>query len=129
MLIAHPALRFVIAEPIWEEVLYEVPKRFDLFVAHGRFSREAADEFHAAAMLAAQRRIRRIPPTRYLLYEEEAQVRIGSRDLRDWPTVAVALAIGAAVWTRDKHFLGCGVATWNTETLAAYLAFRERARR
>lgn len=80
-------------------------------------------------MTVAQGRIGIIPSPVYRRYEEEARVRIAARDERDWPTVAVALTANADIWTRDKDFLGCGVATWNTETLAAYLAFRARAGR
>ena len=35
----------------------------------------------------------------------------------DWHTVALALMLNADIWTQDKDFLGCGVATWITETL------------
>ncbi|MGI8915588.1 MAG: PIN domain-containing protein, partial [Chloroflexota bacterium] len=51
----------------------------------------------------------------------KARARI-PRDPDDWPTVAAALALGADIWTRDADFLGCGCATWVTETLIAELA-------
>jgi len=43
-------------------------------------------------------------------------------DLTDWPTIAVALGLDAAIWTEDRHFHGCGVACWTTETLTRELA-------
>jgi hypothetical protein len=43
------------------------------------------------------------------------------RDPDDWPTVALALAVDAGIWTRDADFLGCGLPTWITETLLAHL--------
>jgi len=41
------------------------------------------------------------------------------RDPDDWPTVALALVLEAHIWTHDHDFLGCGVATWTTQTLLA----------
>ncbi len=35
---------------------------------------------------------------------------------------ALALAIEAAIWTSDNDFLGCGVATWTTDTLLTHLS-------
>ena len=35
---------------------------------------------------------------------------------------ALALAIEAAIWTLDNDFLGCGVATWTTDTLLIHLS-------
>jgi predicted nucleic acid-binding protein len=43
------------------------------------------------------------------------------RDPRDWPVVASALALGAAIWTHDNDFLGTGVAAWTTDTLRRWL--------
>lgn len=54
----------------------------------------------------------------YGLLETVARRRI-PRDPNDWPTVALALALNAHIWTYNGDFLGCGVATWTTETLLA----------
>ncbi len=59
-----------------------------------------------------------MPTAYYADLEEEARRRI-PRDPRDWPTVALALQLDAAIWTHDNDFLGCGIATWTTETLPA----------
>ena len=32
-------------------------------------------------------------------------------------TVALSLALPAAIWTEDYDFFGCGCPTWTTETL------------
>ncbi len=56
----------------------------------------------------------------YLSYETVARNRI-PRDPNDWFTVALALAVGAGIWTLDNDFLGCGVATWTTDTLLTHL--------
>jgi predicted nucleic acid-binding protein len=35
--------------------------------------------------------------------------------------VASALVLAAGIWTHDHDFLGAGVATWTTDTLAGWL--------
>ena len=54
----------------------------------------------------------------YSALEDEARSR-SMRDPSDWPLVACALALDAAVWTNDNDLLGTGVPTWTTETLPA----------
>jgi predicted nucleic acid-binding protein len=41
-------------------------------------------------------------------FEHLARERIARRD---WPVLAVALALDCAIWTEDADFFGCGVAT------------------
>jgi predicted nucleic acid-binding protein len=53
-------------------------------------------------------------------YEAEARDRI-PRDPNDWPTVALALALGCGIWTADRDFFGCGVPVWTTETLLTHV--------
>jgi len=55
-------------------------------------------------------------------FEEEARRRIGLRDERDWPLLALALALDCPVWTEDHDFFGTGVATWNTQNVETYLS-------
>jgi hypothetical protein len=38
---------------------------------------------------------------------EEAERRIAARDPDDWPTVALALALGLPVWSQDRDGLMC----------------------
>jgi hypothetical protein len=35
----------------------------------------------------------------------------------NWPTVALAIVVDAAILTGDRDFLGCGCPTWTVETL------------
>ena len=56
----------------------------------------------------------------YAVYEQEARRRI-PHDPDDWHTAALALAYGAAIWTEDKHFWGCGIDVWTTERLLSHL--------
>lgn len=47
--------------------------------------------------------------------------RIASQDPNDWPSIAVALLLDAPIWTEDRDFFGCGVATWTTDRVEIYL--------
>lgn len=58
----------------------------------------------------------------FVEFEQPAKRRIGSRDIEDWPVVALALAVRAPVWTEDTDFFGSGVATWKTDTVEMYLS-------
>jgi len=56
------------------------------------------------------------------LLKPPQDVRIARRDEDDWPVLAIALALGCAIWTEDADFFGCGVATWTTDRVELYLA-------
>lgn len=60
----------------------------------------------------------------YTEFEGEAKQRIAERDLRDWPLLALALALDCPIWTEDHDFFGIGVATWRTQTVEFYLRQR-----
>jgi predicted nucleic acid-binding protein len=64
-----------------------------------------------------------IPVSRglYEPYEDQALSRIRQRDPDDWPVVAAALALDLPIWTEDRDFFGCGIATWITNTVEIYL--------
>ena len=76
------------------------------------------------ALVTANDRVTQIPGALYGVHEGVARSRI-PRDPDDWHTVALAIATDAAIWTADADFLGCGIATWTTETLLAHLAYVE----
>jgi hypothetical protein len=61
-----------------------------------------------------------IPRDIYAAEEASARRRV-PRDARDWPTVALALALDAAFRTADGDFLGCRCPTWTVTTLRAEL--------
>jgi hypothetical protein len=54
--------------------------------------------------------------------ESMARQRLARRDEDDWPVLATALALGCPIWTEDKDFFGCGVATRTTDWVELYLA-------
>jgi predicted nucleic acid-binding protein len=43
------------------------------------------------------------------------------RDPEDWDLVALALTLNAPIWTKDKDFIGSGIATWTTQTVLLYV--------
>jgi len=49
-------------------------------------------------------------------YARITQVAI-PRDLNDWETVAISILLDVDIWTKDSDFIGCGRATWTTDTL------------
>lgn len=119
-LIARPTLELSIAERIWDEAEYELQKRLMQRFAH----EEGIDRFLAGALALVDERIAPVPEAIYRMYERVACARI-PRDPDDWHTVALALSADAAIWTSDADFLGCGIATWTTDTLLAHLAHLE----
>lgn len=119
-LLDNPALVLYVAELPWEETGHELGKRVAAMVEQGRVSEAAGRELLEGARGIAEARVSRVPALAYEHLRQEALARI-PRDPEDWHTVALALALGADIWTTDGDFLGCGVATWTTETLATHL--------
>jgi predicted nucleic acid-binding protein len=54
-------------------------------------------------------------------FEAEARERLEMRDQEDWPILASALALGCPIWTEDRDFFGCGVATWTSNRVQVFL--------
>ena len=119
-LIASTDLELYVAERAWEEVQYEIHRRAAIIEQQGRITPGSGEVLAAAAIATVATYIHQVSADAYSAHEAEARRRI-PRDPDDWPTIAVALALDAAIWTLDNDFLGCGVTTWTTETLIAYL--------
>lgn len=121
-LLRHPELTVVVAEDQWQETQHELARRLDILqertgLSHerrGQLAREIRD-------LVSEKAVDVVPRDTYASLRETALRRV-PRDERDWPTVAVAIALGAGILTADNDFLGCGCPTWTVETLAAELA-------
>jgi predicted nucleic acid-binding protein len=118
--LTSPRLELYVTERAWAETAHEVRKRAAIIEQQGRIAAGTGEALATAAITAITTHVRQVPATAYGAYEAEARRRI-PRDADDWPTVAAALALDAAIWTRDNDFLGCGLPTWTTETLLAYL--------
>ncbi len=119
-LFAYKRIVYIAAERACNEARYELRKRLNLRTARGEFDSDAADGMYAFAMERMNASVECFAFERYADYEVLALARI-PRDPDDWHTVALALAEGADIWTYDADFLGCGIATWSTDTLLAHL--------
>jgi len=119
-LLRHTHLDLSIAESVRNEAQYELERRINDMIRRGRMPYSRGHAVLAAALELLDTRVVRVPLSSYREFEEEARDRI-PRDPNDWPTVAAAMALDAGIWTNDGDFLGCGLPTWTTETLIAYL--------
>jgi predicted nucleic acid-binding protein len=115
-LIESPQLEIYLAEKMREEVEYELQKRMAIMVRQTRLSGELGQKQLEVALRLINSKIITFPKAFYASLETEARKRI-PRDPNDWETIALSLAIGAAIWTEDRDFFGCGCPTWTTETL------------
>jgi predicted nucleic acid-binding protein len=65
--------------------------------------------------------VREIEADIYQDFKQDALTRIGNRDEKDWPIVALALAFNCPIWTEDQDFFGIGIATWQTKNIEIFL--------
>jgi predicted nucleic acid-binding protein len=80
------------------------------------------EELRLFPLMAAER-------ASYLPFEEEARRRMASRDPDDWPTVALALALGLPIWSQDKDLEESGVRVYTTGRLLDALRQETEANR
>ena len=111
-MLTHPGLRLVIAKYVLGEVHKHLPHRVTGMVRTAQT---------AAAVALTEIVALPAPLTSYQQFETEARERL-RHDQDDWHTVALALAFGIAIWTNDRHYFGCGVAVWSTDTLRRRIA-------
>lgn len=121
-LIADPNLDLYVPAWMWEETLHEVSKRLDIRVSRG-LAEPVATRFWDAAMRVKEQSVTEVPEELYQDLKDEALFRL-PRDAKDWPVVALDLALGADILTGDEDFFGCGVATWTVETVITQLERR-----
>jgi predicted nucleic acid-binding protein len=119
-LMARRELELYMAEQAWSETTYELNKRIEKMIDKGVFSQAVGKNLVQDAFALAEAKVTIVPHEVYSDYETVARNRI-PRDPNDWFTVALALAIVGDIWTSDHDFLGCGVATWTTDTLLTHL--------
>ncbi|HWE61923.1 MAG TPA: PIN domain-containing protein, partial [Chloroflexota bacterium] len=109
-----------ITEHAWGETVHELEKRVASIERTGRLAPDLAQALQTDALNAAVQHLAQHLLAVFAHLERTAHRRI-PRDPDDWPTVALALALDAGIWTQDADFLGCGLPTWTTDTLLAYL--------
>ena len=122
--LADERLELFIAEHTSAEVKHELPKRVGRLARQRKLDVDLAERLVDECLAAVDRNLVVVHEAAYAPLEEEARWR-SPRDPDDWPVVAAALAVGGAVWTNDKDFLGTGIATWTTETAISWLAHTE----
>jgi predicted nucleic acid-binding protein len=118
--IAHDDLDLIVAAPAWSETLHEVRRRLDQTLQRGHIDAEEHAFILSQILTTLNTSLAVVTEMTYSAYEAEARDRI-PRDPRDWPTVALALAIGCGIWTADQDFFGCGVPVWTTQTLLTHV--------
>lgn len=114
-------LELFLPEQMWGELRVELPRRIAAFVRRRKLDPAIGDALSDAALEAVTTNVHVLDVAVYGALEDEARLR-SRRDPADWPVVATALVLNAAIWTNDNDFLGTGVATWTTDTLDAWLA-------
>lgn len=113
-------LELFLPEQMWAEARVELPRRIAAFVRRRDLDAAVGGELSRLCLDAVEANVVILDEAIYAAVEDEARAR-SLRDQADWPVVACALALSAAIWTNDNDFLGTGVATWTTQTLQAWL--------
>ena len=108
------------SEEAWSETQYELQKRVVTISERRGFlpDEQAALLFSATSELSTCLNV--IPSEAYIPFRTAALGRI-PQDPDDWPSVALALALEAGIWTEDRDFFGSGLATWRTPVLQVVL--------
>lgn len=109
-----------IAPRAFGEATYELERRLEPLARRAGFSDAQKRAWLLTALNLLRRRVTVIPEETFAPFEPLARLRI-PQDPDDWPTVALALALNADVWTEDQDFFGCGLAVWRTDVLYAHL--------
>jgi len=120
-LLANEQLELYIASETWGEASHELSKRVYSIAKYHGLSDGAAEELLAESLRFINRHIEVVHES---LYADAKEVALGRvpQDPNDWPSIALALTIDAGIWTEDRDFFGCGVATWRTPVLQHYVS-------
>jgi predicted nucleic acid-binding protein len=113
-------LELFLPEQMWAECQVELPRRIRSFVRRRGLDPAVGEELSGLCLAAVEANVVILEQPIYSALEDEARAR-SLRDPADWPVVAAALALSAAIWTNDNDHLGTGVATWTTESLRGWL--------
>lgn len=126
-LIADFRLDLFVTARAWNEMEYELPKRVHEYARRRPDLTQTEWELLQSLRDFAFDNVTLVEEAEYIEQEHEARIRIPD-DPDDWPTVALSLALGVAIWTEDRHFLGHGLPTWWTDPLRAYVAHMDADR-
>ena len=98
-----------------EFLIEEFKKYFPMLVERSKIETNQAARLSQLLL----NKIKLVEITELLPYKEAAKHL--TTDLKDEPYVACALAVGADLWSRDKHLRGSRIKCWTTEELAGLL--------
>ena len=115
-LLMHPRLELFTSEVAWSGTRHELEKRLAVRMRQGQVTQEEAKRLQEIATEVCDDSLIVLPESDYGALLTTALRRI-PRDPNDAHLVALALLLEADIWTNDADFLGCGIATWTTETL------------
>jgi len=118
--VSDERLDLFLPEQMWAEAQVELPRRVTAFARRRKLSTDTSSELLDSLLDAIRTNVAIVDEAVCAAYEDEARAR-AVRDTDDWPLVACALALDAAIWTHDGDLLGTGVATWTTTTLQGWL--------
>ncbi len=113
-------LDLFLPEQMWSETQVEIPRRIAAFARRRSLTPGIAAELTDLCLEAVLGNTSILDESVSSAVEEEALAR-STRDPRDWPVIATAMALSAGIWTHDNDFLGAGLPTWTTETLQGWL--------
>ena len=116
-----PRLNLYIAAPTWDEARHELLKRQRLLVRSAGLAPDIAAALVQEGLNTAEQSLSVVPGEWLEPFRDDAIWRV-PQDPNDWPTVALALAIDAGIWSEDRDFFGSGLTTWSTPVLSHYLA-------
>lgn len=115
-LVADPRLELYVAEATYGEARHELLNRQRLLVQHAGLAPEVAAALVKGSLETAEAALTVASDAWLEPFRQEALARVPA-DPDDWPTAALALALGVGVWTDDRDFFGSGLATWQTPVL------------
>ncbi len=109
-------------ETSFNDALEHLPRILQERGGHQGFSETKTNEIIQTALERLERLrgvVEMVEKTDYAHMRERAIKRL-PRDPEDWDLVALALTLDAPIWTKDKDFIGSGIATWTTQTVLFY---------
>ncbi len=121
--LSDPRFDLYLPEQMLAEAHVELPRRIRALADSVGLNSDERDALLMASLIAIDNNMAVVGTEIYTPFEDEARAR-SQRDPTDWPVVACALTLSAAVWTNDNDFLGTGVPTWTTQSLQNWLRAR-----
>lgn len=120
-LLQHEGLELFMSEHAWSETHHELTRRVGIIAKNRGLSEGEREALLAAGIEALAASVHVMPHEAYASLEPLARARI-PQDPDDWPSVALGLTLEVGIWTEDRDFFGCGLATWRTPILDHYLS-------